>query len=213
MIQIRDGAVESSMNGRIQSSSPDADGALMLAQPSGRPDFGRLIEAVAQHRDRQAFAELFAYFAPRLKSYLIRTGAAAGTAEDFAQEAMMTVWRKAALFDRERAGASTWVFTIARNLRIDAARRDGKALRELDLSELPNDPAQPDQILSGIDDEARIRAALEALSADQARVVRLSFFHDKAHAEIAQELGLPLGTVKSRLRLAMIKLRDLLSER
>ncbi|MCX5495692.1 sigma-70 family RNA polymerase sigma factor [Kaistia dalseonensis] len=185
----------------------------MLAQPSGRPDFGRLIEAVAQHRDRQAFAELFAYFAPRLKSYLIRTGAAAGTAEDFAQEAMMTVWRKAALFDRERAGASTWVFTIARNLRIDAARRDGKALRELDLSELPNDPAQPDQILSGIDDEARIRAALEALSADQARVVRLSFFHDKAHAEIAQELGLPLGTVKSRLRLAMIKLRDLLSER
>lgn len=201
------------MNGRIQSSSPDADGALMLAQPSGRPDFGRLIEAVAQHRDRQAFAELFAYFAPRLKSYLIRTGAAAGTAEDFAQEAMMTVWRKAALFDRERAGASTWVFTIARNLRIDAARRDGKALRELDLSELPNDPAQPDQILSGIDDEARIRAALEALSADQARVVRLSFFHDKAHAEIAQELGLPLGTVKSRLRLAMIKLRDLLSER
>lgn len=194
--------------------SPDCDnGALMLLQPSGRPDFGRLIEAVALDRDREAFAVLFNYFAPRLKSYLIRSGAPAGAAEEFAQDAMMMVWRKASLFDRERAGASTWIFTIARNLRIDAVRRDGRAIRELDLSDVPDDPAQPDALLSERDDAARIRAALSTLSEDQARVVRLSFFHDKAHAEIAQELDLPLGTVKSRLRLAMIRLRDMLSDR
>ncbi|SHG89092.1 RNA polymerase sigma-70 factor, ECF subfamily [Kaistia soli DSM 19436] len=181
-------------------------------QPSHPSELGRLIEAVGQNRDREAFARLFDHFAPRLKTYLMRAGANPGAAEDFAQEAMLTVWRKAALFDPARAGASTWIFTIARNLRIDAARREKLGQREPDLTELPDDPEQPDTILTGADDAARVSSALAALTAEQSRIVTLSYFHEKAHAEIARELGIPLGTVKSRLRLAIIRLRGLLSE-
>ncbi|HWJ73690.1 MAG TPA: sigma-70 family RNA polymerase sigma factor [Kaistia sp.] len=181
-------------------------------QPSDPSELGRLIEAVGQCRDREAFARLFDHFAPRLKTYLMRAGANPGAAEDFAQEAMLTVWRKAALFDPARAGASTWIFTIARNLRIDAARREKLGQREPDLTDQPDDPEQPDTILAGADDAARVNSALAALTAEQVRIVKLSYFHEKAHAEIARELGIPLGTVKSRLRLAIIRLRGLLSE-
>lgn len=191
--------------------SGKAAGALLM-QPSHPSELGRLIEAVGQNRDREAFARLFDHFAPRLKTYLMRAGANPGAAEDFAQEAMLTVWRKAALFDPARAGASTWIFTIARNLRIDAARREKLGQREPDLTELPDDPEQPDTILTGADDAARVSSALAALTAEQSRIVTLSYFHEKAHAEIARELGIPLGTVKSRLRLAIIRLRGLLSE-
>jgi len=186
-------------------------GALLMQQPDSA-ELGRLIEAVGLNRDRAAFARLFQHFAPRLKTYLMRAGAAPSAAEDFAQEAMLTVWRKASLFDPRRAGASTWVFTIARNLRIDALRREKLDSREPDITELPDDPLTPDAILSGADDTIRVGSALSALTDDQARLIKLSYFHEKAHAEIARELGIPLGTVKSRLRLAVIKLRSLLSE-
>ena len=185
---------------------------VLLMQRSDSAELGRLIVQVGQDRDRAAFARLFAHFAPRLKTYLMRAGANPVVAEDFAQEAMLTVWRKAALFDPARAGASTWIFTIARNLRIDAARREKLDQREPDITELPDNPEQPDEVLSGIDDTVRVSAALSALSADQSHIIKLSYFHEKAHAEIARELGIPLGTVKSRLRLAMIRLRGLLSE-
>jgi len=175
-------------------------------------DYGRLIEAVALHRDREAYARLFAHFAPRLKAYLMRAGAGSGAAEDFAQEALLTVWRKAELYDPARAAASAWVFTIARNLRIDTLRRDRSAIPKIDLSQLPDDPLQPDDIMVDQDRVGRVRKALETLSQEQASVVQLSFFHDKAHSEIARELGLPLGTVKSRLRLAMLRLRDMLGD-
>lgn len=176
------------------------------------PDFGRCIEAVALNRDREAFARLFDHFAPRLKAYLLRAGATPGAAEDFAQEAMLVVWRKASLFDARRAGASTWIFTIARNLRIDAIRREKLAQREPDPSELPDDPLRPDQIYGERADGDRIRSALGNLSREQFRIVELSYFHDKPHSEIARELGVPLGTVKSRLRLALIRLRGLLGD-
>ena len=199
------------MSGRNPASTANG-GGLQLMQRDDIPDFGRMIEAVALHRDREAFACLFDHFAPRLKSYLLRAGATHGAAEDFAQEAMLTVWRKAGLFDPVRAGASTWIFTIARNLRIDAARREKLDRREPDAADFQNEPERPDTILADRDEAERIRQALSTLSDEQARIVRLSYFHDKAHAEIAQELGVPLGTVKSRLRLALIRLRGLLSE-
>ena len=97
-------------------------------------------------------------------------------------------------------------------MRIDAARREKLDQREPDITELPVDPERPDEVLSGVDDTARVGAALAELSADQSHIIKLSYFHEKAHAEIARELGIPLGTVKSRLRLAMMKLRGLLSE-
>ncbi|MDP1632369.1 MAG: sigma-70 family RNA polymerase sigma factor [Caulobacter sp.] len=180
----------------------------------GRPDdFGALIVAVARTRDRAAFARLFDHFAPRLKAYLISGGATPGAAEDFAQDAMLTVWRKAELYDPAKAGAATWIFTIARNLRIDSLRREGRTPLALDLSEAPDAPARPDDIVAERNDAALVRQALSGLPADQIEVVRMAFFHHKPHARIATELNLPLGTVKSRIRLAMLRLRDSLGER
>lgn len=176
-------------------------------------DLARLIETVAADRDREAFTVLFDYFAPRIKAFLMRSNTPATLAEELAQEAMLTVWRRAAQFDKARAGASSWIFTIARNLRIDVARREqrGKVL-ELESSESLELPAQPDAEYDAGEREQRVRAALSHLSDDQMRVIRLSFFEGKAHGDIALELELPLGTVKSRIRLAMNRLRDLLGD-
>ncbi len=164
------------------------------------------IEAVARSQDRAAFGDLFAHFAPRVKGYLMRLGANASLAEDLAQEAMLTLWRKAALFDPSKASASTWVFTIARNLRIDAIRRERHP--EIDPSELAPEPDRAaDASMVRDEDDAKVRVAITTLPKEQAQVIELSFFADKPHSAIAKELGLPLGTVKSRLRLAMARIR------
>jgi RNA polymerase sigma-70 factor (ECF subfamily) len=172
-----------------------------------------LVLAVATSRDRAAFVALFGRFAPRLKSWYLRTGSPAGEAEDLAQETMLAVWRKAEGYDPARAGAATWIFTIARNLRIDAVRRmPRQALDPEDPSLVPGAPASPESGLQAAELEDRLRAALNALPSGQADVIRLSFFEDRPHAEIERVLGIPLGTVKSRLRLAMNRLRAHLLE-
>jgi RNA polymerase sigma-70 factor (ECF subfamily) len=129
---------------------------------------------------------------------------------------MLAVWRKAILFNPDSAGAAAWIFTIARNLRIDVHRREqrGSAVEtsDVEIEFQVDDSPHPDQRLARAQSEERIRSALSKLSADQIRVVELSFFEEKAHAEIAQLLEIPLGTVKSRLRLAMNRLRNLLSD-
>ncbi len=180
--------------------------------PKEDDEYARLIEAVARTRDRDAFARLFEHFAPRLKTYLIKSGAAPGVAEDFAQDAMLTVWRKADLFDAGKATAATWIFTIARNRRIDALRRSGRAPPSPDVSLTPDGPERPDELFAAGEDAERVREALLSLSPDQIEVIRLSFFQDCAHSEIARTLNLPLGTVKSRLRTGMIRLRGLLHQ-
>jgi RNA polymerase sigma-70 factor (ECF subfamily) len=170
-----------------------------------------LIAAVAQHRDRDAFAALFEHFAPRLKSYLMRLGAPTAQAEEMAQEAMVVVWRKAVLFDPTRASASTWIFRIARNLRLDTARRERVLSSfEPDLTDAPDPPQTPEVAELARQRDQRVRAALSTLSQEQIQVLRLSFFQDRPHSEIAEELDLPLGTVKSRIRLAIGRLRDAL---
>lgn len=175
-----------------------------------------LIEAVATHRDRTAFAVLFGHFAPRVKSFMLRSGAGEASAEELAQETLLAVWRKAELFDPASAGASAWIFTIARNLRIDAVRRErrGGAHETSDIAAefLVDEAPQPESALATAQAETRVRAALTALSEDQMRVVELSFYEERAHADIARLLKIPLGTVKSRLRLAMDRLRSLLGE-
>ena len=179
---------------------------------SGDADYDRLIQAVARDRDREAFAALFDHFAPRLKAYLMRAGAPPAAADDFAQDAMLTVWRKAELFDPSRARAATWIFTIARNRRIDALRRENRPLPVPEISLASSDPERPDDLLQARQDEGRVRAALRSLKPDQIEVIQMAFFQDLTHAEVAQSLALPLGTVKSRIRNAMIKLRDLLDQ-
>lgn len=170
----------------------------------------RFILAIARDRDRAAFVALYRHYAPRVKSYLLRLGGA-DAAEEMAQEAMLAVWRKAELFDPDKASAGTWIFTIARNLYIDRRRKERRP--EIDPSDpslvIDNDPAA-DSALSARQTERQIRAALGELPPDQARVIEMSFFEDKPHSTIAAELNLPLGTVKSRLRLAFARLRGAL---
>jgi RNA polymerase sigma-70 factor (ECF subfamily) len=170
----------------------------------------RLIEAVALRRDREAFAALFSYFAPRLKAWLMKSGASAAAAEDFAQDAMLTVWRKADLFDSRKARAATWIFTIARNRRLDMLRRDARPLPTPEILLADREVQRPDDIFSASQDAERVRDALARLKPDQVEVLRLAFFLDSPHSEIARRLDLPLGTVKSRIRNAMSKLRLIL---
>lgn len=170
----------------------------------------RLIEAVAMRRDREAFAQLFSYFAPRLKAWLIKSGATPGAAEDFAQDTLLTVWRKADLFDARKARAATWIFTIARNRRLDMLRRDARPLPTPEIELASEEVRRPDDLLAMSEDAERVRNALSRLQPDQVEVLRLAFFMDSPHSEIARRLGLPLGTVKSRIRNAMIKLRLIL---
>jgi RNA polymerase sigma-70 factor (ECF subfamily) len=181
-----------------------------------RTDWVRQIEAVALRRDRAAFASLFGYYAPRVKTFMRRSGASEGEAEILAQETMLKMWRKAELFDPATNGAEAWIFTIARNLRIDALRRERRGglhdATEIDDEFLLDDAPLPDKALETRQNVVLIREALSELSTEQQRVVELSFYQEKAHAEIADTLGIPLGTVKSRLRLAMAKLRTLLSD-
>jgi RNA polymerase sigma-70 factor, ECF subfamily len=186
----------------------------MLDEHAPKPeelDAAGLIGAIATRQDRQAFTMLFACYAPRVKTYLMRCGAPAGVAEELAQETLLMLWRKAHTFDAARATASAWTFAIARNLRIDRLRRDQRAKLYLNEDHDQGEaPEPPDQALLCAEREALVRDALKKLPVDQVRVIELSFFQGQAHSEIADTLGIPLGTVKSRLRLAMNRLRDLL---
>lgn len=166
-----------------------------------------LLSRVA-HGDREAFALVFANYAARVKSYLIRLGAPMAAAEDLAQDAMLAVWRRAASYDAARAKASTWIFVIARNSWIDQLRREKVAFAYRETVDEPAEGGEaPDDAAARRQTELHMRTALEGLSEEQKQVVRLSFFEERPHSEIAERLSLPLGTVKSRLRLALSKLR------
>ena len=208
MIHPRAKAVKLAMLAYVPVHSLFRYPAVVLPMTRG-PDvvaLDQLVVRVATCRDRTAFAALFGHFAPRVKAWLMRQGASPSQAEDLAQEALLTVWRKAALFDPAKASAGTWVFTIARNLRIDAIRRERRP--ELDPDDfMPEAEPDPDDAITLADGEGRLRVAMRDLPPDQVAVIEMSFFADKPHSQIAIELGIPLGTVKSRLRLAMARLR------
>jgi RNA polymerase sigma-70 factor, ECF subfamily len=174
------------------------------------------IAAIAQRRDKHAFAELFAHFAPRVKSFMRRSGLDENMAEELAQETLLRVWRKAEKFDPAAGNSAAWIFTIARNLRIDALRRArGDATQgasDIDGEYLRDDAPLPDAALAQMQTGEHVRRALATLPADQRQVIELSFYHEEAHGRIAELLGIPLGTVKSRLRLAAVKLRSVLEE-
>lgn len=175
-----------------------------------RQDDWRWPELIARIRDQadtEAFAALFNHFAPRVKAFLIKGGAPAALAEECAQDVMATVWQKAALFDASRASVATWIFTIARNRRIDTVRRD----RVVEPEDVDWGPEQlPDQAeaYDASEDAARLGVALRQLPEPQRKLVERAFWGDLSHSEIAAETGLPLGTIKSRIRLALERLRQ-----
>ncbi len=203
--------------GRLAPSAQRVTAMSNKARPeASAPGWEQLIEAVASRGDRAAFARLFGHFAPRIKTFMRRSGLSEADAENLAQETLLRVWRKAALFNPGTSGFEAWIFTIARNLRIDALRRESRGVlqgaSDVDNEFLLDEAPLADEALASRQGAERMREAMAALPGDQQRVVELSFYQERAHADIATVLGIPLGTVKSRLRLAMAKLRSMLDE-
>ena len=180
---------------------------------NGRAELDDLLVRVGKTKDKTAFATLFSYFAPRLKSFLLRLGTDMSTAEELAQEAMIMVWRRAETFDPAQAGASTWIFTIARNKRIDRLRKDGRPIPDmLDPAMMPDQPETGLEVVNRVEEEDKLRQAMKKLPEEQAKMIFAAYYEEKSHREISEESGLPLGTVKSRIRLALSRLRANLDE-
>jgi RNA polymerase sigma factor (sigma-70 family) len=179
---------------------------LVVSGTEGETNWAALLIRVRDHQDKAAFAALFRHFAPRVKGFLMKSGAGATLAEECAQDVMATLWQKAHLFDPTRASVATWVFTIARNRRIDALRKARRAEpEELDWGPEP----EPDQaeVLEAQQETEKLGRALAGLPERQRALIERAFYGDLSHSEIAAETGLPLGTIKSRIRLALDKLR------
>jgi len=164
------------------------------------------LEAVRDTQDRAAFAELFGYFAPRVKSFLMKSGSPPGMAEECAQEVMATLWNKAHMFDGTKASVSTWIFTIARNRRIDMIRKQRRPEPE-DLPWGPEDAPSAADTLALQQETEMLGRALADLPAKQRLLIERAYLGELTHSEIASETGLPLGTIKSRIRLALDRLR------
>lgn len=181
--------------------------------PEDQPSMEELMLAVSSRRDVDAFEVIFKHFAPRVKTYMAKLSADTQTAEELMQETMIAVWNKADQFDVAKGALSTWIFTIARNQRIDAVRRARRP--EFD----PTDPAfvpdaeQPaDLRIAERQSASQLRAAMADLPKEQSTLLELAYFEESTHSAIAKKLNLPLGTVKSRLRLAFNKLRAALDK-
>ena len=176
-------------------------------------EWDKLLIQVGNNRDRSAFKALYEHFTPRLKSFLLRIGSDDSTAEEVCQESMIMVWRKAETFNPENAGASTWIYTIARNKRIDKLRKDSRPMPDFNDPSFYKKPIdKSDDILQRVEEEKNIKKALKNLPPEQAKLIFSAYYDDKSHRKIADEANLPLGTVKSRIRLAINRLRTQLDE-
>ncbi|MFL6696608.1 MAG: sigma-70 family RNA polymerase sigma factor [Vitreoscilla sp.] len=192
----------------VASSSPPA-----AADPGAQLD--AWMDAVARHQDRQAFGCLFTHFGPKLKGWLWKTGSTSDEAEELVQDAFVLLWRKAAQFDSSRASVGSWLFTIARNLRVDRRRAIHSAWTTLDdrAVEQVADPAfGQEHAMDRRQHDERVRSAMSRLTNDERLLVQLSFYEDMSHSRIAQQMKMPLGTVKTKLRRAAASLRVLLEE-
>jgi RNA polymerase sigma-70 factor (ECF subfamily) len=208
--------------GRAGGRQPRAGAArLALVAPAARPDMTSpehlksLVLAVALEHDRAAFSALFEHFGPKMKHWLVRSGSAPDVADELVQEAFVVLWRKADRFDHARSNVAAWLFTIARNLRVDRHRGLPETAWSLDDDEVGrvrDTAATPDQRVLDDERDATVRRALAQLPADQRLLLQLSFYDDKSHSCIAEELALPLGTVKTRIRRAAARLRLMLEE-
>jgi RNA polymerase sigma factor (sigma-70 family) len=180
---------------------------------SRRTELDGLLIAVGTGRDCGAYARLFAHFQPRVRAQLLRLGLNSVAAEDATQDVMETIWRKAHLYDPRKSGATTWIVQIARNRRIDIERRNRECpVAVEDYHDIPDTGERSDDCVQAAQREARVRLALDGLPQDQFAVVKLAFFEGLSHGAIARRLNLPLGTVKSRLRLAFTYLRRMLPD-
>ena len=180
--------------------------------PSGRrtDEWSECLTLIADNEDRAAFTRLFRHFAPLIKAFALSgSSMSAAHADELVQEVMLKVWQKAKAFNPEKAAASTWVYTIARNCRTDMFRRLQKFDTPLAAEDFSPDQEgeEPFAQLQSRRSGDKIRALMDQLPSDQAQILAKVYMEGKSHAEAAAELDLPLGTVKSRVRLAIQKLQ------
>jgi len=140
----------------------------------------------------------------------MRRGSSASQADDLAQDVLLTIWRRAGRYDRSRASAATWIFTIARNKHVDRIRKASRDPVDPRAAEPAPAPLLDDQVFAR-QDATFLRKAVLALPDDQRVILLGTFFEFRTQADLAQDLGVPLGTVKSRTRLGLKKLRAALS--
>ncbi len=162
--------------------------------------------AVRDDRDRNAFGDLFDYFAPRLKGFIIKTGMSGAQAEEIVQDVMLTVWRKATQFDPHRAQVSAWIYQIARNRQIDLIRKNNRPFPE-ELIESSGTESDASQMLAMDQEAQHLKQALSKLNVKQRHVIEKAYMGELTHQQISEQTGLPLGTIKSRIRLGLERLR------
>ena len=173
-------------------------------------DLTSCVESIGKNQDRLAFNNIFKHFAPRLKSFLVKAGSTDSQAEEVIQEVMIAVWTKSSTYDSSKSSVSTWIYTIARNKRIDKIRKEKRHyLSDSDEGlEIPVDSTQEKEIFSA-QVSINLKKYMSNLPEEQSKLLKLSYFYNKTHADISEELKIPLGTVKSRIRLALTKMRHL----
>ncbi len=197
----------------LQVRSASRPGGWMTRRPfrEAMPD---LLSRIATDRSEEAFRSLFDEYGPRLRNFMLRQGADPGLAEELSQETMITVWRKAGLYSPDKGSATTWIYTIARNLRTDHIRRQRvwQELTDEHAQKIASNDVPADEAMDASVRQARVQAVLKHLPDEQVEVVKLAFMEGLPHSEIAERLALPLGTVKSRIRLAYQKLRTALED-
>ena len=199
------------LNGFVDGMSSHQPSAL-----GGGSDDERLahwLSLVAEKRDKISFGYLFDHLAPKIKGFLRKNGTSEVSLDDLTQEVMIKIWRYAGHFDKKKGKVTTWVFTIARNARIDLIRKENRPEPDVNDPVMVNDPPHgSDDILFAKQTSTRISEAINDLPDEQQEILKYAFFEEKSHAEIAAQTGLPLGTVKSRIRLAFQRLKKTLTE-
>jgi len=190
---------------RVLMKKLDADGV----KPPVKTDLDLLLTRIGEQADRQAFTSLFEKVAPRLKSFLRGQKQSESEIEVILQETMLKVWRRASTFDRSKSSAITWIYTVARNVKIDRIRKMSRPEPDPnDPSFVPDSPETGEQVVDRQQRSDILKQAVSLLPEDQRQIIMMSFFEEKPHSEISEELGIPLGTVKSRIRLAFGKIRS-----
>ena len=175
--------------------------------------FIEALAKVAESQDISSFKKIFDYFSPRLKSFLMRSGADEAIAEEIIQETMTIIWTKADYYDPKMASPSTWIYTIARNKKIDILRKSRKAiLEDIDTAILPPIESKADENIEHDQKFEMVSQYLDDLPEDQLNLLKMNFFEEKSHGEISEITKIPLGTVKSRIRLALEKIRGKLEQ-
>ncbi|WP_372738911.1 sigma-70 family RNA polymerase sigma factor [Neptunomonas sp.] len=183
----------------------DVDNVAVMQQPEGPQVWNSMLSDLAETKDKALYIKLFRHFAPKVKAYIIRLGLVETTAEELMQETMLSVWRKAHLYNASKAAASTWIFTLARNQSIDRMRK--QKYPEYELEAWHEEPEEEYDVCEQAVTSDRMAKVISQLPEDQAQVIYMSFYEGRSHSDISERLGVPLGSVKSRIRLASEKIK------